>query len=181
MYDELIEFLKEKGVIIDVGLSERDIFYIEKEYEISFPKEWKKFYSIALPISDGFYNWRDRSDENIMCIKEIINTPVTELLEDIDDIYWCDEWGEESTEKEERRKIIIEKMRSAPKLIPIYSHRYLASIEVKQNPVFSISGADIIYYGENLFSYFQIEFGLKKRDVMNCDNISYIPFWSDMI
>lgn len=54
----------------------------------------------------------------------------------------------------EKRKIIIEKIRSASKLIPIYSHRYLASIEVNQNPVFSIFGTDVIYYGENLLSYF---------------------------
>ena len=181
MYDELIVYLKENGVMFEGGLSERDILNIEKEYEISFPKVWKQFYSIVLPISDGFYNWRDNSAENIMYIKEIIKTPFTELLQDIDDIYWCDEWGKEPIEKEERRRIVTEKMRCAPKLIPIYSHRYLASIEVKQNPVFSIAGTDVIYYGENLLSYFQIEFGLKKYDAMNCDNISYIPFWSDIL
>lgn len=181
MYDELIEFLKERGVVIDRGLSESDIICIEKEYGIYFPKEWKQFYSMALPISEGFYNWRDSSGENIKYIKEIIDTPAKELLEDIDSIYWCDEWGEEPAEQEERRKIIIKKIRSAPKLIPIYSHRYLVSMEAKQNPVFSISGTDIIYYGENLLSYFQIEFGLKKYDAMNYDNISHIPFWSDMI
>jgi hypothetical protein len=181
MYKKLISFLKDKGVIIEKGLSESDIIYIEKEYQISFPEEWKQFYSIGLPISKGFYNWRNSRSENIKYIKEIINTPVTGLLENIDDIYWCDEWGEEPKEMEERRKIIIEKMRSAPKLIPIYSHRYLACIEVKQNPVFSICGTDVIYYGENLLSYFETEFGFKEYDTMNCDNISYIPFWSDMI
>lgn len=181
MYNELVELLREQGVVIDRGLSKSEIIHIEKEYEISFPREWKQFYSIVLPISDGFYNWRDSSSENIGYIKEVINTPVRELLEDIDSIYWCDKWGEEPTEREKRRKIIIKKMEDAPKLIPIYSHRYLASIEVKENPIFSISGSDIIYYGESLFSYFQIEFGLKKYDTIYCDNISYIPFWSDMI
>ncbi|RDY26896.1 hypothetical protein [Lachnotalea glycerini] len=181
MYKKLISFLKEKGVIIEKGLSKSDIIYIEKEYEISFPEEWKQLYSIGLPISKGFYNWRNNSSENIKYIKEIINTPVMELSENTDDIDWCEEWGEEPTEIEKRRKIINEKLRSAPKIIPIYSHRYLACIETKQNPIFSICGTDVVYYGENLLSYFEIEFGSKEYNTMNYENISYIPFWSDMI
>jgi hypothetical protein len=102
-------------------------------------------------------------------------------MKDIDDIYWCDEWGEEPIESKEKRKLIIDKIRCAPKLIPIYSHRYLASIEVNQNPVFSIAGADVIYYGENLLSYYLIEFGLKQYDTMKCESISHIPFWSDLL
>ena len=181
MYNELILALRKKGITFDKGLSENEIENIETEYEICFPKQLKKFYSIALPISEGFYNWRDKGKENVNFIKSIMVKPSIDLIDEIDEIYWCDGWGEEPAGLEEKKEILINLFNDAPKLIPIYSHRFLSSIEVEYNPVFSIHGTDVIYYGENLYTYLEIEFGLKEYSKMNCDNISYIPFWSDLL
>ena len=56
-------------------------------------------------------------------------------------------------------------MSHAPKLIPIYTHRYMPMIDEKNNPIFSIHGVDVICYGTRIDEYFQIEFGEKKQDV----------------
>lgn len=57
----------------------------------------------------------------------------------------------------------MERYYKAPKLVPIYSHRYMPFITEDDNiPVFSIMQSDIIYYGENLISYLEVEFGFKK-------------------
>ena len=104
MYNELILELSKKGIKFDKGLSENEIENIETEYEIFFPKQLKKFYSIALPISEGFYNWRDKGKENINFIKSIMAKPSIDLIDEIDEIYWCDGWGEEPVGLEKRKK-----------------------------------------------------------------------------
>ena len=48
-------------------------------------------------------------------------------------------------------------------MILIYSHRYMTSIsEMEEISVFSVMQSDIIYYGFNLISYFEIEFGIYR-------------------
>ena len=71
-------------------------------------------------------------------------------------------------------------LQEAPRLIPIYKHRYIAMVE-KSSPIFSVMGLDIVYYGENLFQYFEIEFGIKKYSEIEFNDIEYIKFWSDTI
>jgi hypothetical protein len=181
MYEKLIMKLKEKGIKFHEGLSSQEIKEIEKKYEILFTKELKKFYTIALPVSDGFYNWRNFNNENVRLIKQMLKNPADDLREYIDEIYWCDDWGDEPDNVDEKNKILIKKIDSAPKLIPIYSHRYIACFESKQNPVFSIHGTDIIYYGENLESYLEIEFGYKQYSEMKTEDIIPVPFWSDLL
>ena len=42
-------------------------------------------------------------------------------------------------------------------------------------------GSDIIYYGTDLISYLEIEFGFKQyKDTMQAD-IQYVTFWSDLL
>jgi len=69
----------------------------------------------------------------------------------------------------------------APKLIPIYTHRYMPMIDEKNNPIFSIHGVDVICYGTRIDEYFQIEFGEKKQESIKYSEIKQIPFWTEMI
>jgi hypothetical protein len=70
----------------------------------------------------------------------------------------------------------------APILIPIYFHRYIPSEPYeKGNPVYSVHQTDIIYYGENLESYFQIQFGKGRQEEMKHKNIKEIRFWRDIV
>ncbi len=180
MYNELIDMLKLKGIEFEKGLSEQEITKITKEYRIEFPQELKDFYMTALPVSKGFYNWRNFDSENIQYIKKAMDIPINDIYEMADEVYWCDEWGEEPS-KSDQIKMVRGLLKGAPILIPIYSHRYFPAINLEHIPVLSIYGTDLIYYGENLFSYFEIEFGEKKQSNINYSEITYVPFWSDLL
>ena len=52
---------------------------------------------------------------------------------------------------------------------------------MKQTPVFSLHGTDIIYYGGYLEQYLEIEFGMKTHDEIQFDKIKKVPFWSDIL
>ena len=181
MYKDLIEELTSKGVVFDKGLSQAEIEEIEKRYNIHFPIELLKLYITALPISCGFYNWRDTSKSNIRYIKDSLIRPIKDLLEYPSDIDWSDNWGQEPDNEEERKKVILSKIECAPQMIPIYGHRYMAEGKEKENPVFSIHDSDIICYGKDLFTYLRTEFGIIERPQVILDKLTYIPFWSDFL
>ena len=72
-------------------------------------------------------------------------------------------------------------MGEAPKLIPLFGHRFLPDRPREAgNPVFSVYQTDIIYYGTNLANYFANEFHL-DIGAPRCrpeEPIKRIEFWS---
>lgn len=181
MYKSLIQELMSKGVLFDKGLSKIEVEEIEKRYNIHFPSELLKLYLVALPISFGFYNWRDVSEKNVNRIKHALTRPTNNLKEETSEIDWSDNWGKEPDNEEQREKIILSKVQAAPRVIPVFGHRYMAQIDGSENPVFSIHGADIICYGKNLFTYLQAEFGITKLPQILLNELTYVPFWSDFL
>lgn len=142
----------------------------------------KDFLSSALPLSNNFVNWRDISKENIESIYARIDWPLEGMLFDIEhNVFWYDSWGEKPDNLEEAFNICKEEFKKVPKLIPICSHRYIPSEPNEAgNPIFSVYQTDIIYYGENLASYLEIEFGFKKYEQMDVSSIKDIRFWVDL-
>lgn len=180
MYKNLIAKLKNEGIKFSSGMTNEEFMEIENLYNLFFPSELKSFYSNALPISKGFYNWRDFTTGNVLKIKNIIKSFKEDILMDISEIEWSELWGKEPESVEDRCAIIANKLENAPSMIPIYRHKAMASIEVMNNPVFSIVGTDVIYYGVNIKDYFDNEFGLSKRKSRKLKDFTYIPFWSDL-
>lgn len=181
MYKKIISSLKEQGIEFETGLTEREISTIQYIYEIMFPESLRHFLMEGLPVSRGFYNWRNTEQNNIEFIKRMIEMPITRIDEVITEIYWCDDWGKEPQNAMEAEKTIRKKLHEAPKLLPVYGHRYMPMLSGVQVPVISVHGTDIIYYGENLSDYFYIEFGTKKQEEIDFDSIRHIPFWSDIM
>ena len=181
MYEDIIHKLGQKGVEFEIGLSEEELCWITYEYEITLSEGIKKFYKEALPISKGFYNWRDKSNENVVAIKSVMRSPIQWIVENSEEIDWNEKWGEEPSDSGERKQRIENMALRAPKLIPIYSHRYMASIRCNQAPVFSVYGADIICFAKDIIDYFLIEFRIKEHNVFKNNEVSYIPFWSDLL
>ena len=85
---------------------------------------------------------------------------VTGLLFDVEnDVLWPESWGAKPGTAEEREQRVRALVAAAPKLIPIYKHRFLLGEPCEAgNPVFSIMQSDIIVYGADLHDYFLIEF-----------------------
>lgn len=178
----IIDILKRKGIIFESGLNLQEINMIENLYEINFPPDLKEFLSIALPISNEFVNWRDMSEDNVRNIKDILNWPLDGMIFDIENNqFWYSGWGIRPNDLEDAIELCKNEMKNVPKLIPICLHRYMPS-EPQEigNPIFSIYQTDIIYYGEDLLSYLQLEFDIKKYDDMDFDSIKDIRFWSDL-
>lgn len=181
MYENSLYLLQMKGIEFEKGLTLDELKQIEKIYQIKFPSSLRDFLMMALPISKGFYNWRNMQDDNIQFIKKVINKPVSDIYNMAEEVYWCDDWGEEPKDEKIISEEVRERLKEAPKLLPIYAHRYMPMVLDKNPPIISIHDIDIIYYGENLEDYFKIEFGMKAQDAIVVQNITPISFWSDIM
>ena len=182
--ENIISELKKNGYTIKSGLSEKDINEVEKFYDISFNIDHKEFLKIGLVIGDNFYNWVDFSPENCNKIREMLNWPLEGLLFDIEhNNFWYEEI-------EINSNLLVEKIdsfkswynKNVPKLIPIYSHRYMCSEPKKSGvPVYSVYQTDIIYYGMNIVDYLIAEFKLKITSNINlkCNDGTF--FWSKIV
>ena len=180
MFESIFDILREKGVTLEEGLSLEELQFIENLYKIKFPRSLESFLMLKLPVSHGFYNWRDIKKENEYYINKIINRPYEEISDKANEVYWNDKWGVEP-DKDSYSYIVREKLKKAPKLVPIYAHRYMPIIPEINPPVLSIHGVDIIFYGIDLENYFDIEFGDKKQNSIQLENLPYIDFWSDIM
>lgn len=180
-YNKSIELLKSVGIKFESGLTDDEVVKIEKIYNIQFPKSLKDFLMEGLPISKGFYNWRNFEPDNIEFINNMIHKPLIDVGNLAEEVYWCDEWGKEPECVMNKIRIVRKRLKSAPILLPIFAHRYMPEISDDRPPVISVHGVDIIYYGEDLEDYFEIEFGEKEQCEINFQRINTIPFWSEIM
>ena len=72
MYLEIIKLMKDSGIKFDAGLTQNELKKIYEIYKIKFPLSLKSFLTTALPVSDGFYDWRDFSSGNVTKIKNMM-------------------------------------------------------------------------------------------------------------
>lgn len=179
MFQKYISELERRGIIFDKGLEEPEFMRIEKIYDISFPYAYKEFLSEAMPVSDGFYNWRNFTDNNTYMIKSMLELPFKNVKKYISEIFFYEDEYKELNEKD-RNSEIIRRLSRAPKLIPIFAHRYVPIYANDNPPVLSIHGIDIIYYGINLQDYFNKEFHIGEM-VDESIGVERIPFWSELM
>lgn len=68
-----------------------------------------------------------------------------------------DQWCKIS--REQRVEVVAELYKNTPKIIPVYSHRFMPEMNDDNDPpVLSIHYGDIVYYGRNLQEYLLHEF-----------------------
>lgn len=80
--------------------------------------------------------------------------------------FWDPEWGDRPSSLADALRIAEEAVRAAPRLIPVYGHRYLPQEPcIAGNPVFSVYQMDIIVYGSDLYYYFLAESDKWSREV----------------
>jgi len=183
MLYKIIDTMKSQGIMFSKEISNNELDEIEKVYDIKFPESLREFYKNGIPFSSDnqcFPNWNNFENKNIENIKERMKAPYNWLFRDVKNDFWLPKWGEKAADNdgliEQFAKIIVD----APKLIPIYSHRYMPIIDGADNPpVISTVGRDTIYYGSNLIEYLQNEFIHGNNS--NMGKCSYVPFWEDII
>ena len=191
--------LGNRGIQLDSGLSDGEVERTENYFGFRFPFDLRGLLQTALPVggkpgmqSGAFPNWRS-GDLNEL--EGRLNWPFEGMAFDIENnVFWLDEWGTKPDNTSEALKIAQEKVSEAPRLIPVYSHRYIPSEpSVSGNPVFSVHQTDIIYYGQNLWDYFEQEFGEHDEGWYGGERYSnftreqylaahrHISFWSDLV
>ncbi len=179
----MIRKLRGYGLLFDPGLTSEEVEQAEREYGIVFPPDLRALLETALPRGEKFPNWRDFSERNKRRIREKLDWPLEGLLFDVEyNRYWHTDWGERPSDLNEAKAAAsLFYHANIPKLIPIYSHRYLPETPHEaENPVFSVWQADVILYGEDLKQYFEIEFGGRPYTDLRYENVKPIVFWSEL-
>jgi hypothetical protein len=180
----IINCLTDKGIRFDKGLTDDEVLQIEDKFNFIFPPDLRMFLQTLLPNEKGFVNWRlglnNRKEAKNINLR--INAPLEGILFDIKyNNLWIEDWGISPKNDEYKAQIVTKLFDNYPKLIPIYSHRYMPCEPYeKDNPVFSVYQSDIIYYGFNLANYFANEFGFKLIDDFEqlSEPKKIIKFWS---
>ena len=183
-FEDLELMLRSHGIILGAGLSDRQIEQAEQRWGIRFPPDLAQMLSRFVPCSKGFYNWDDQSQDSVSSIKNALYWPVEGILFDVEkNNFWMRDWGERPAQIEEALQVAKIHLAKVPKLIPIYQHRYLPSEPNEaNNPIFSVWQTDIIYYGSNIYEYFEMELRLIKHSDIQFDKIKKgIPFWGYLL
>jgi hypothetical protein len=115
-------------------------------------------------------------------IRIMLGRPLDGILFDVENNgLWWPEWGDRPQGTAARAEIVADVIADAPKLIPLFSHRFIPEEpHAPGNPVFSVYQSDIIYYGSNLQNYIENEFSVPHRYRIGPE-IRRIRFWSDAV
>ncbi len=181
MNTQILELLKNRDILLEPGLTTDEFDQIQNIYDVEFPAPLHDFLGSILPVSKGFYNWRNFSKHNVEFIKACMQFPVEYICNQTNEVDWNEEWGIEPTNEEVRDDEIRKRALNAPKLIPIYLHRYMPLGHFNRYPIISIHGIDVIYYGKDINDYIRNEFGNGNRAGYDYETIQKVPFWTDLM
>lgn len=174
--EALAETLRAQGVALAPGLTAAQIEAAQTAHGFRFPPDLRALLAFVLPVGERFPDWRE---PHAAAIAERLAWPIDGVLGDVEDNgLWWPEWGARPPALPEALERARLAMQAAPRLIPVFGHRYLpASPCDAGNPVFSVYQADVIYYGYDLPSYLHTEFGVPNPFPMP-DEPRQIAFWS---
>jgi hypothetical protein len=179
--DILFSVLEERPEVesIGPGLSASEIQAVERQFKCMFPPDLRRLLQFAMPIGPKFPNWRDVSGEDL---QGRFDWPLDGICFDVEHAnFWLPEWGRKPSDPEDRRGRVRRAISQAPRLIPIFAHRYIPVVPHQNgNPVFSVYQTDIIYYGNDLAGYFHNEFGVPLPE-WAAKEPRPVQFWDDAL
>lgn len=157
----LMKMLGAMGVAVEPGLSEAEFDQIEASYGFRFPPDLRSLLATALPVAEHFVNWRHDSEEEL---RWQLDGPADGIAFDVEaNGFWMAEWGSRPDDVEEAVVVARTEVAKAPRLVPVFGHRYLPCDPPDEgNPVFSVMQTDIVYAGNDLADYFANEFGVAR-------------------
>lgn len=185
------------GVKFERGLTDQELDGLERKFDFRFPPDLRAFLSLGLPVDtrlskppgrlSGWVNWRRESEAEI---RERLNHPYEAICFGVNNGVWLKTWGGPPLALEDRVKRITELMNEAPRLIPIYGHRYIPDRPHEEgNPIFSVTHTDIIHFGLDLENYLEKEFwyrfGISFETVTQTSFLKKpakaIEFWAEIV
>lgn len=174
-WDRAFELIRVRGHTVERGLTGEELSRSEERFGIRFPPDLADFLRQGLPCGDGFPRWRGLDAS----VEAQLAWPLEGILFDVEqNAFWMPEWGERPTGLGAAKAVAAAAVRAAPVLIPICGHRYLPAEPLEAgNPVFSVHQTDVIYYGHDLASYVEAEWGVGYERAIGFDRIRSIRFW----
>lgn len=170
------EPLQKAGVALDAGLSEEELDAVEHRFGFRFLPAHREFLQLRLPVGRGWPDWRSGDPAELL---GRLDWPVEGVLSHVRGIngFWPRTWGQRPNDQAEALAVARRRLESVPKLIPVFSHRYLPAAPAPNSaPVFSVYQTDVVYYGNDLADYLDNEFGITKPWTPR--PTAHIPFWS---
>ncbi|WP_286930655.1 MULTISPECIES: hypothetical protein [Aeromicrobium] len=171
-----IERLRAAGVRIDQGLSDQEVSRVQDRFNFVFGPEHREFIQSAVPVGGSWPDWRNGSDEDL---RALLDWPVEGALFDVHNSgFWPVSWGDAPDGRDERERRARSHLVRVPRLVPLFSHRYLASDpQFCPGPVFSVYQTDVVFYGDNILDYVAHEFSVPP---LQPSHRTHVPFWSDL-
>jgi hypothetical protein len=159
-------------------LSDSELTSVEERLSISFSDDHRALLQAALPVGEGWYDWRSQKTKEL---RTVLSRPLDGVLFDVgQNDFWPASWGERPSDKQTALLVTRWKFEDVPQLIPILGHRYLAAAPAPSgSPVFSVHQTDVIYYGHDVLSYLKHEFEGAEFLANEAPRVR-IPFWSDL-
>ncbi|MEV6299044.1 hypothetical protein AB0M02_06525 [Actinoplanes sp. NPDC051861] len=155
------------------GLTEPELGGVESEFGFTFAPDHREFLAAGLPTGAGWPDWRspDRA-----ALRRALTAPVEGVLFDVaENDFWYEGWGPPFGDRvaTARAALMI-----APRMIPLYAHRYLPAA-IAGHPVLSIYQTDVIGYGADLADWLHREFGIGEPATKRVRPT--VPFWSALV
>lgn len=155
---EAIRRLRDVGVQLDAGLSERELANLEEEFDFTFGPEHRELLSLAVAVGDSWVDWRNDPRD---VIRGRLEWPTVGVIFDVHhDDFWPASWGKRPPDEDAADRVARDRLALMPRLVPLFGHRYLTSeAQYVPSPVFSVYQTDVIVHGDNLIDYVANEFG----------------------
>ena len=156
------------------GYTRDELDLAQETFGLTFPPDLIDLFLERRPTQG--WDWRSDGKK----IRGMLAWPLDSLLFDVEnnDLWWP-QWGERPVTAATRAEVLRDVVNQAPKLVPLVSHRYLpCEPHEAGNPVFSIYGSDVIYYGADLADYFEREFASERGPIVG--PVKQIRFWSEL-
>lgn len=160
------------------GFAACELDFAQERFGFQFPPDLYELLQVCRP--PGSYDWALDFED----IERAFRWPFEGLLFDVEENgLWWPELGERPTGAADREAVLLAAVAAAPRLIPVYSHRYLPELpNLPGNPIFSVYQSDVICYGANLQEYLVAEFGGAPTYAPGFDgSIRQVPFWATMV
>ncbi len=174
---------------IGPGLTDAEFARIERDYDFEFADDHRAFLAAGLPLNRPpqtgqtwarpWPNWRDGDPGDL---RRQLGWPVEGALFDVEhNALWHPPWGPRPARTGKALKTARQHLRRAPKMIPVYGHRYLpAGRGTYGHPVLSIYQTDIIFYGTDLADYIGCELDGRSASA-DWTPPPLVPFWSEFL
>ena len=171
-----IQRLTAGRVKLDRGLSDKEVSQVQNRLGFTFGPEHREFIQSAMPVGGSWPDWRNDPDDEL---RGRLDWPIDSVIFDVHNAgFWPASWGGRPDGNDDRERVARAHLARVPKLVPVYSHRYLTSDpQFAPSPVFSVYQTDVIFYGDNLLDYVAHEFGVRP---LHPSNRTHVPFWSDL-